>query len=174
MPAPPDLRPDTGSGTGSPHPRVVPHSGKIFDPLLPLLSPERPRPAGTSTPSAAFLSPQSRAFSHHLPLAGCHGRTRRLPPASCENALHSRRGTRLFPFPARSDVPALQTAAGTVVHTRTSSFRGLGVEEGTVLPQNAPSPTTNPLPIPRSTMLSCGRSKLCETRPSARCARLFC
>ena len=53
---------------GSPYPLVVPHSGKIFEPFLPPLSPERPRPAGTSTPSAAFLSPQSGAFSHHLSL----------------------------------------------------------------------------------------------------------
>ena len=53
---------------GSPYPLVVPHSGKIFEPFLPPLSPERPRPAGTSTPSAAFLSPQSGTFSHHLSL----------------------------------------------------------------------------------------------------------
>ncbi len=35
---------------------------QVFEPFLPPLSPERPRPAGTSMPSAAFLSPQSGVF----------------------------------------------------------------------------------------------------------------
>lgn len=76
MPAPPDSRPDTGLSADNPYPLIVPNSGKIFEPVLPPLGPERPRPAGTSTPSAAPLPPQSRAFSHHLPIAGCHDRTR--------------------------------------------------------------------------------------------------
>ena len=158
---------------GSPYPLVVPHSGKIFEPFLPPLSPERPRPAGTSTPSAAFLSPQSGAFSHHLSLpVVMTGHA--IPSGNLRKRPAFPEGHPFIPFSGTSRCPHLQTAAGPVVHTRTSFFRGWGVEKGTVLPQNAPSPTTNPLPIPRPTMLSCGRSKLCETRPSARCARLFC
>lgn len=158
---------------GRPYPLVVPHSGKIFEPFLPPLSPDRPRPAGTSTPSAAFLSPQSGVFPITCPLpvvmtglVAPSGNLRKRPAFP--------EGHPSIPFSGTSRCPHLQTAAGPVVHTRTSFFRGWGLEKGTVLPQNAPSPTRNPLPIPRSTMLSCGRSKLCETRPSARCARLFC
>ena len=41
---------------------------QVFEPFLPPLSPDRPRPAGTSTPSAAFLSPQSGVFPITCPL----------------------------------------------------------------------------------------------------------
>ena len=63
MPAPPDPRPDTGSRNGRPYPRVVPHSGKIFEPFLPILSPERPRPADTSAFPTALLLPKYDIFS---------------------------------------------------------------------------------------------------------------
>ena len=146
---------------------------QVFEPFLPPLNPDRPRPAGTSTPSAAFLSPQSGVFPITCPLpvvmtglVAPSGNLRKRPAFP--------EGHPSIPFSGTSRCPHLQTAAGPVVHTRTSFFRGWGLEKGTVLPQNAPSPTRNPLPIPRSTMLSCGRSKLCETRPSARYARLFC
>ena len=64
----PEPWPAWRTSSGQPVSACCSSFGKFFEPFLPPLSPERPRPAGTSTPSAAFLSPQPGAFSHHLPL----------------------------------------------------------------------------------------------------------
>ena len=60
---------------GSPYQLVVPHSGKFFEPFLPPLSPERPRPAGTSTPSLLSCRHSPESFPSPA-LAGCHDRAR--------------------------------------------------------------------------------------------------
>ena len=119
----PEPWPAWRTSSGQPVSACCSSFGKFFEPFLPPLSPERPRPAGTSTPSAAFLSPQPGAFSHHLPLPVvmtglvAPSDNLRKRPAFPE-------GPHPFPFPARPDDPDLQTTAGPVVHTRIRFFPG--------------------------------------------------
>lgn len=139
MPAPPDSRPDTGLSADSPYPLIVPHSGKIFEPVLPPLGPERPRPAGTSTPSAAPLPPQSRAFPYHLPIAGCHDRTRntlgnfRKRPSFPE-------GHPSVPFSGTPGCPCLPDNGGNCRPHPSKFFRDWGVREGAVFAPKTPIP----------------------------------
>ena len=120
---------------------------QVFEPFLLPLSPERPRPAGSSTPSAAFLSPQSGAFSHHLPLpvvmtghAIPSGNFRKRPPFP--------EGHPSVPFSGTSRCPRPSDSGGACRPHPNKFFPGVGHgERGSFAPKR-PFPHEKPASNP--------------------------
>lgn len=115
--------------------------------------------------------PQAQRIPSPFPFSGDTADTPH--PAIFKNALLPRRRTHPCSFPAaRMSLPARRR--GTAIRPKQGLFGAGTWGRDSFCSKNAPAPTTNLLPIPGAAMLSCGRSKLCETRFSARCARLVC